>query len=310
MRDSIRKAARQHGFAAAYFLAPLPLPLWRERASLSRTQCGMDWDVPAAYPGATCVVLLVEAYLPYRRADDNRPCADAPEDRILPYYIAEHRAYFEAKALAAEIAAQGFYCETARLPARALALENGVGAHSNNGLLAVGEFGTRAALFTLATNACGPLPEAGEHPACEDGCGACARACPTGAISAAGLDATKCLRYYMDGAAHPPFVLEKLTSFLGCDLCQRVCPKNAHLKAQPLPEEIRAAFDPRRLILGDTAKARALSGRNVTGGGKLTVEAIALAARDGLHESEIRAALASPHPAVRDAAKWALEKYF
>lgn len=312
MRESILKAARQRGFAAAYFLAPLPLPLWRERASLSRTQCGMGWDVPAAYPKAKCVVLLVKAYTPYQRADDIQPCIrTAPgTDHILPYYIAEHEAYFEAKALCGEIAAQGFYCEPARVPARALALGNGVGAHSKNGLLAISDFGTRAALFNLATDACEPLPGAGMHPACPDGCDACIRSCPTGAIAADGLDATKCLRYFMDSSAHPAFVLEKLTSLLGCDLCQRVCPKNARLKPEAPSQEVRAAFDLRRLILGETMQARELVGRNITGGGKLTVEAIALAAKDGLYESEIRAAHTSCFPAAREAAAWALETYF
>ncbi|HWQ58572.1 MAG TPA: 4Fe-4S double cluster binding domain-containing protein [Clostridia bacterium] len=299
MRDTIVKAAREHGFAAAYFLAPLPLPRWRDRASLSHTASGMDWDVPSAFPKATCVVLLVGAYLPYAR-----------EDAILPYYIAENKGYFEAKTLAKEIAAEGFYCESAWLPARALALENGVGSLCRSGLLTLPEYGTRTALFTLATDACGPCAYEAADSSCPKGCDLCARACPTGAISESGLDATKCLRYHMDGAAHPLFVLEKMTSFLGCDICQRVCPHNAVLEKAEPSEETCAAFDLRRLILGETKQARALVGRNVTGGGKLTVEAIALAARERMYEAEIRAALASPHPAVRETARWALEKNF
>jgi epoxyqueuosine reductase QueG len=299
MHETIEKAAREHGFSAAYFLSPMSLPLWRDTAFPQHTDCGMDWDIPAAFSQATCVVLLARAYLPYAR-----------EERILPYYIAENQAYFAAKALAREISAGGFFCENAWLPARALALGNGVGSPSRNGLLSLDGLGTRVSLFTLATNACSPLAYAPDTSACPDVCDACVRACPTGAITREGLDATKCLRYFMDDAVHPPFVLEKLASFLGCDVCQRVCPKNARLGAAELPSDVRAAFDLRRLIRGDAKDARALVGRNITGGGKLTVEAIAIAAREHLFEEDIRTALLSPHGAVRDAARWALEMYF
>ncbi len=300
MRDPILTAARAHGFAAAYFLAPLPLPLWREASQRSQTDCGMPWDIPSAFPEATTIILLAASYLPY------------PQEygHILPYYLTEHHAYFQAKALAREIAAQGFYCEPVWLPARALALANNVGNVGPNGLLALGERGTRFALFTLATNAVSPLADHMAAPACPAGCDACIRACPTHAISAAGLEVSRCLRFHMDDAAHPPFVLEKLTSFLGCDLCQSVCPKNAHLAVHKPNEQVLSAFELRRLILGDAADARALVGRNITGGGKLTVEAIALAAKAGLFEAEIRRALASPFEAVREAAKWALETHF
>ncbi len=298
MRDRIEKAALRHGFDAVYFLSSLPLSAWREAASRSGVGRGMDWDVPRAFPKAKCVVLLAGAYSPF-----------AEEKRIPAYYLRENRGYFEARALSKEIASQGFYCEAAWLPVRALALANGVGAPCRNGLLALPGFGTRTALFALATDACDPLPSASDTPGCPDACDACARACPTGAISKGGLDVKKCIRSHMNGAAHPSFVLEKLSSYLGCDICQRVCPKNAGLKTAEPTGGMRAAFDLRRLILGDTKDARALVGRNVTGGGKLTVEAIAFAARDGLYQEEIRAALSSPHPAVRDAAEWALERY-
>lgn len=299
MHEAIEKAAREHGFSAAYFLTPMPLPLWRDTAFRQRTDSGMDWNVPLALPQATCVVLLVRSYLPYQW-----------EERILPYYIAENQAFFSAKALARDIAAQGFYCETAWLPARALALGNGVGSPSRNGLLSLDGYGTRVSLFTLATNACSPLTYESDNSTCPNACGACIRACPTGAIAPGGLDATKCLRYFMDGAAHPPFVLEKLASYLGCDACQRICPKNVRLDEDALPTDIRAAFDLRRLVRGDAKDARALVGRNITGGGKLTVEAIALAARERLFEDDIRAALSSPFIAVREAARWALETHF
>lgn len=299
MREAIEKAALRHGFDEVYFLSPLPLPAWRDEASRHNTRAGMEWDIPSAYPEATCVLLLVASYAPY-----------AQETRILPYYLRENQAYFQTKALVKELCATGYIFEAAWLPARALALENGVGNQLKSGLLSLPRYGTRTSLFTLATNACAPLSYQQNESGCPERCDACARACPAGAIAKDGLCVEKCLRYHMDGAAHPPFVLEKFTSFLGCDACQRACPKNARLQTTEPPDEARAAFDLIRLIRGETKEARALAGKNFTGGGKLTVEAIALAAREGLHEADIRAALSSPHAAVRDAAKWALERYF
>lgn len=299
MNKAFAQAAVEHGFSAAYFLSPLPLPLWRDRACAQHTDCGMAWDIPAAYPKAKCVILLVYAYLPFRT-----------EKYIPPYYITENLAYFQANALARKFSSQGCYCENAWLPVRALALGNGVGSPSRNGLLSLESFGTRFSLFTLVTDACVPLSYPRDSSACPDSCEACIRACPTGAITRDGLDATKCLRFYMDDAAHPPFVLEKLTSFLGCDICQQICPKNARLNTTEPSPDTRAAFELRRLISGDAKDARALVGRNITGGGKLTVEAIALAAKERLFEADIRAALSSPFEAVREAARWALEKYF
>ncbi len=300
MHENIQKAARAHGFAAVFFLAPLPLALWREKALPARTDRGMPWNIPEAFPRASCILLLAAPYAPYA----------GPHSHIPAYYMAENRAYFKAKALAQEIAAAGFYCENAQLPARALALANSVGAAGPHGLLALPACGTRCSLFTLATDACAPLPHRAPGLSCPAGCDACARACPTGAIGPAGLEVEKCLRYHMDGASHPPFVREKLASFLGCEICQSVCPKNAHIEAQVPEENALAAFDLRRLILGDASAARALVGKNITGGGKLTAEAIVLAAKRGLLRAQIGQACASSFPAVRETAAWAIERYF
>lgn len=75
---------------------------------------------------------------------------------------------------------------------------------------------------------------------------------------------------------------------MGCEVCQAVCPQNAQLAKRIPGEAEQAAFALPRLIAGDAAAARSLVGRNLTGNGKLTAEAICFAARAGLHEAEIR----------------------
>ena len=105
-------------------------------------------------------------------------------------------------------------------------------------------------------------------------------------------------------------IWQKQQTFLGCEICQSVCPKNARLKKLPVPDDTAEAFELRRLIAGNAKAARIIAGKNITGNGRLTMEAIAFAAREGQCEAEIRACLSSPFEQVRMAAKWALSKYF
>ena len=132
-----------------------------------------------------------------------------------------------------------------------------------------------------------------------------------GAIHPDGLDATRCMRYFMDGAEYPFPVYEAQRTHMGCELCQATCPQNAHLAFCAPSEAERSAFALPRLIAGDAKEARTLVGRNMTGNGKLTAEAICFSAREGLFEEEIRAAVeTTSFPAVKRAARWALQRYF
>ncbi len=298
MYDFIEALAREHGFAKAYFLAPVSLPLWQEQAARQNTLCGMMPDTARAFPRARCIVLLVKRYAPYSHS------------RVLPYYIAENEAYFAARAFCEDLRRTGAYAESVWLPARALAVADRVGVQGKNGLLTLEDMGSRISLFTAATDAVAPLSYDIEGQRCPDGCHECMRACPAGAIGQDGLNVTRCLRYHMNTPLHPAFVLEKLTAFLGCDVCQAVCPKNADVPCVTAPADVERAFDLLRLIGGDTREARGLAGRNMTGGGKLSAEAIAFAARERLFEDEIRLCLASDHDAVRQTASWALGRYF
>ncbi len=262
------------------------------------TRHDMPWDIAAAFPWAKSVLLLVWAYLPFPSGE-----------RISSYYLAGHAAYRAAKEVCGEVGALGFRCEHAVLPARALAGAAGVGAVGRNGLLSIAPYGTRISLYTLATDACEPLAGPLGGVPCPAGCDLCARACPGGAISDHGLNVKKCIRFAMGSADHPDYIKAIQRTFMGCEVCQSVCPKNALLPVTEPPEEARAAFALRRLIAGDTAAARALVGRNISSNGKLTAEAIVFAARNGLYEQEIAQCLSSPFPAVTEAARWALNRF-
>lgn len=299
MHDTVRKIAYSHGFSDVRFLSPAVLDQWHEAAEFHGTHENMPYDIPAAYPNAECVILLIKAYAPFEGG-----C------KVPPFYIAYNAGYFAQKAVAEEIRALGAYCEDVFIPVRALCLNAGIGSQGKNGLLSIEPFGTRIALFTLVSNICEPLsyiPNT-EESECPENCRACAEACPGNAIGEHGLYVEKCIRKHMGTALHPEFAADSQTTYIGCEICQQVCPRNSQVAPVRIDPETDDAFDMQKLIRGDTKAARKLVGKNITGGGKLTAEAINFAAREGLFEEDIKACLESPFEAVREAARRALNK--
>ena len=296
MKEELLKIIHEAGFAECFALEPAPIPHW-DPGSIEGAM-GLFGDPKAAYPRAKSILLLVYPYRPYY-----------PDEPIPAYYPASNAAYFAAKQAVSEIQALGFYAEKAKIPLRAFALANGIGDMGKNGLLRIEPYGSCIVLEAIATDAVLPETVTTAHTPCPEGCTACAEACPTGAI-AGSRNTEKCMHLSMENALHPEWVREKQRHYIGCEECIRACPFNtADGYAEP-GDELRAAFDTAALIKGETAAARKLTGKNMTGGGKLTSEAIAMAAREGKHRKEIEDALDSPFEGVKTAAEWALNKYF
>lgn len=276
------------------------LDAWHKYSALYGTDCAMPYDLTAAYPDAKAAALLIWAYAQYENGG-----------HISSYYPASNASYHASKAVEAELNTAGIAAERAFIPARALCIANGVGHQGKNGLLSIAPYGTRMALETLLIYS--PVePDAEQvctEGGCPEGCTACIPACPMGAITQDGLNVTRCMRYIMN-SGYTEEIWQKQQTFLGCEICQSVCPKNARLKKLPVPDDMAEAFELKRLITGNAKAARMIAGKNITGNGRLTMEAIAFAAREGQCEAEIRACLSSPFEQVRAAAKWALSKYF
>lgn len=129
--------------------------------------------------------------------------------------------------------------DTSPLPEREAAWLSGLGLRGKNGLVILPPYGTYVFLGTILTDAPLPLPQVRSAPDCA-GCGACAKACPTGALGAGGFQGSRCLSHLtqkkgaLSGeeaalvAAHP--------YAWGCDLCQRACPYNRAPEFTALPE--------------------------------------------------------------------------
>ncbi len=111
---------------------------------------------------------------------------------------------------------------------RSLAAEAGLGWIGRNGCLIVPGLGSYVVLAEIVCN----LPLAPDAPLagrCGD-CGACVRACPTGAIVQDGLvDCRRCLSYHTienRGEIPPEFARALAGRIFGCDACQEACPHN------------------------------------------------------------------------------------
>lgn len=267
-----------HGFAAGYLLQTQSLgEAWERQYKARPPHTGnLCLDPVERYPWARAIVLLVRTYVPFE------------QNSILPgYYIASNAGYHAANALARDIQSIGYRAERLELPLTALVSEAGLGRLLKNALLDIGEFGTRTALFTLVTDACAAEKKIYmQPPACRT-CTLCARACPAGAIDPVhGLDAARCLRTHMEGDAIPQWVAERMPGLLGCERCQAICPRNAHLGTRAPTEAEESAFNLERLICGDIADARVLVGKNMCSRGRLQMQAYALNSRlRGQYES-------------------------
>lgn len=296
MTDRQIKIINELGFSECYPLAPSPIPNWDPGAAKGAT--GLFGDPREAYPRAKSILLLV---YPYRTF--------APEEPIPAYYPASNAAYFAAKELIGRITEEGFYAERANIPLRAFALANNIGDMGKNGLLRIPPYGSCFILDAVATDWAEPEQPEMEHMPCPEGCAACAAACPTGAISHS-RDIRRCMRLRMDNPLHPEDIRPLQRHYIGCEECMRACPYNIRNGYAEPTDALREAFDTLSLIQGKTAAARKLVGKNMTGGGKLTAEAIAMAGRRGEYREDIEKALNSPFEAVKAAAEWALNKYF
>ena len=205
----------------------------RVRASVLARGAGACGAAPVELGETRCAVCAAFSYL----AEDR----DAP---ICRYARGRdyHRALAEALEPAAELLrAEGHAArvcaDISPLPEVETALRAGLGMRGRNGLLIVPGLGSWVVLGCILTSA--PPPE--EAPPVRDcrGCGACLRACPTGALTERGVDPERCLSAVTQrrGALTPEEedAMRRTGTLWGCDVCQSVCPENRNAGRAALP---------------------------------------------------------------------------
>lgn len=124
------------------------------------------------------------------------------------------------------------------LPEREIARLAGLGIQGRNGLVILPPYGSWIFLGTILTDL--PLPSAEvPAPGCLD-CGACAAACPGGALRETPFDEGKCLSALTQTkkplTPEQEALLRSHPLIWGCDLCQQVCPYNQAPALSPLSD--------------------------------------------------------------------------
>ncbi len=106
-------------------------------------------------------------------------------------------------------------------------------------------FGSYFVMQAIAVNEKGERREKYGEDLCKD-CTKCIKACPTGAIlPEGGIDRTKCIR---DNVPVRELIPEHMraaakTGYIGCGICQAVCPLNHGIKKIAPSAEMKNALD-------------------------------------------------------------------
>ena len=168
------------------------------------------------------------------------------------YYVASNRAYFLRKELVQKLTQAGFETVECTLPYKSVAYHSGLGVPLRSTLIANKKFGTRMALEIVGVRgvyakevSVETVLQKPEMAAFCRSCGICESVCPRGCISAEEFDRDKCIRSVQESADLSDKVAAEAmgTQLWGCDICQRCCPFNSHLKSREMTKEEKELFN-------------------------------------------------------------------
>jgi epoxyqueuosine reductase len=326
----VKEAARAAGFVACGVAAAEPLdPAALDRMLAIGGEADMVWlraqraerlDPARLLPGARSVVALALAY--------DGASAPVPDGAGEVARYARGRDYHAVmrrrlKTLLGAIHARDPDAHTlatsdiAPVMEKAWAQRAGIGWVGKNGCLITEAYGSWVLLATVLVDR--PLAPDAPHAERCGSCEACLPACPTHAIPAPGLvDARRCISFWTieRRGEIPGDVAGRLGGWMfGCDACQTVCPWNRRpasgVDPELAPREGQAALSIADLLaLTEDAYRSRFYGTSLARAryDGLVRNAVLAAGRSGdrRYAEAVRAHLASPHEAVRAAARWAL----
>ncbi|MCA9537881.1 MAG: tRNA epoxyqueuosine(34) reductase QueG [Myxococcales bacterium] len=248
-RDAIERAARRVGFEVVGVapVEPAGGGWFRPHAERLRAwlaegrDAEMRWMAEHAearlvperlLPGVCSAVVL---WLPHRTPDP--PCPAGPTGRVAAYAwgrdyhnVARKALRKLRRALVEADPSVGMYLsvDTSPILERAFGERAGVGWIGRSTMLIHPRLGTFGSLAVVFLDRALPAAEAA-HPFRCGTCTACIDRCPTGALSAEGLDSWRCISYWtIEHRGLIPRAIRPLLGdwVFGCDVCQTVCPWN------------------------------------------------------------------------------------
>ena len=306
MKKRLIALAKEYGFAECALASIEPV---RQTGALHPQAETLTGDACSLMPEAKCVMLCAMPYQPFPIEED-QPHVDA-------YYLTSNRSHGLTRSLAEAISSSLSIRALASPPiyVKPLAIRSGLAEFGRNGLVSVGNYGTRVALHAILLDADVETNDREERAfasLCEN-CGACAKACPMNALDGTGrVDVSRCLRAQPEGTSFPESMRKALGgSLLGCDLCQRACPRNASVGYADMPDELRSALDLSALLEGKYEALIPLIGKNNARRQRLTARALIAAAnlnRQDLLPLIEPLTVCPESEMVRDHAQWAVSQ--
>ncbi|MBQ9624863.1 MAG: hypothetical protein IJR47_02020 [Clostridia bacterium] len=229
-------------------------------------ELGFDEYAVVSINGET-VLLVFMGYGYYTETDNDN-------FSVSPYYFASNRAYFATKELVLFIKNLGYEAQMDNVVVYDNALEQAGAIRGKNNLFFIEELGSLFCVHLIRTNA--PLQmRTLKGKACKN-CGKCIAACPMGAIFEGGTHPNKCLRHLMDDITNTA-CRKKITTLLGCDMCQKFCPNNN----RALQKKSYPVFNKKKILSGDIQGLAELVGKNMARKRRLMFQAMCVAANTG-----------------------------
>lgn len=158
---------------------------------------------------------------------------------------------------------KGYKCKTTpMLPNKLMAVRSGLAKYGRNNITYIDGMGSFCQIYLYYTD----IPVEG-HPFSEElnmkecaTCGACIKACPTGAIMRERflLDCKRCLTFYNEdeGELFPEWMDPKAHhAIYGCNRCQEICPVNREQLLKPVEEVVFNEEETRILLEGGSIDA-------------------------------------------------------
>lgn len=223
------------GFGQIVYIPVQPMPLWEEGIKVRKAvdpgtadyweARGLTGDCLKLMPDSKTIIAASYPYAPYQY----------PFKQGKGYYSGHYRAFTQGRKAIEQLGKilidLGYKAIIdPPLPMKEIAYRSGLGVYGRNGLIHNEKYGSHMTLHMILTNA--EFPYTMNELQDISDCGSCKRcmdSCPMHAIAENGtVIISKCMRYHMMSPNIIPIeVREKMgTRMLGCDECQKCCPKN------------------------------------------------------------------------------------